>query len=117
MEYLYAPFELKSDDTNDGTISGYGSVFGNIDSYGDTVSPGAFKKSISDTMTGATAWPAMLLQHGGLTSEDQTPIGVWTSMHEDDRGLVMKGKLAVNTRRGANAYALLKMTPRPALMA
>lgn len=36
-------------------------------------------------------------------------------MDEDERGLKLKGKLAINTTRGANAYALLKMKPRPAL--
>jgi HK97 family phage prohead protease len=115
MDYLYAPFELKSDDGSDGTIYGYGSVFGNIDSYGDTVAPGAFKKTIADVMTGATPWPAMLLQHGGMTSEDATPIGIWTEMSEDDKGLRLTGKLAIKNRRGAEAYALLKMKPRPAL--
>jgi phage head maturation protease len=43
----------------------------------------------------------MLSQHGG---SDETPIGIWTDMDEDDRGLKLKGKLAVNTRRGADAY-------------
>jgi uncharacterized protein len=86
-------------------------VFGNVDSYGDTVAKGAFRKTISDAKSGAAPWPAMLSQHGG---NDATPIGIWTGMDEDDRGLKLKGKLAVNTRRGADAYALLKMKPRPA---
>jgi len=53
----------------------------------------------------------MLSQHGG---SDETPMGIWTGMSEDDHGLNLKGKLAINTRRGADAYALLKMKPRPA---
>jgi len=48
----------------------------------------------------------MLMQHGGV---DQTPIGIWSGLDEDDRGLKMKGKLALNVKRGADAYALLKM--------
>jgi HK97 family phage prohead protease len=84
-------------------------------SYGDTVAPGAFKKTIADVMTGAKSWPAMLLQHGGLSATDKTPIGVWTEMFEDERGLKLTGKLAIKTERGADAYALLKMKPRPAL--
>lgn len=115
MQYFTCPFEIKSDNSNDGTIFGYGSTFDNIDSYGDTIAPGAFKQSINDAMTGAKAWPAMLLQHGGPTATDKTPIGVWTDMSEDDKGLKLTGRLAIKTRRGSEAYELLKMKPRPAL--
>ena len=87
-------------------------MFNNIDSYGDIVAPGAFKKTISDVMTGAKAWPAMLLQHGDDTSAGRSPIGIWTSMEEDSTGLQLQGKLAVKTRRGSEAYELLKMRPR-----
>jgi phage head maturation protease len=45
MDRIFCPFELKSDNSNDGIITGYGSVFGNVGSYGDTVAKGAFKKT------------------------------------------------------------------------
>jgi hypothetical protein len=116
MEYLICPFETKSQpDDNTGIIFGYGSVFGNIDSYGDVVAPGAFKKTIADVMTGAKSWPAMLLQHGDSTADGKMPIGIWTKMEDDENGLRFQGKLAIKNRRGAEAYALLKMQPRPAL--
>jgi uncharacterized protein len=116
MQHIICPFEVKNDPgTTDGIITRYGNIFGNIDSYGDVVAPGAFKKTINDVMTGVTARPAMLLQHGGESAEDKTPIGIWTSMEEDSKGLRLQGKLAIKTKRGADAYALLKMTPRPAL--
>ena len=37
MDHIYCPFEFKMDDhgDDDGTISGYGSTFGNVDSVGD----------------------------------------------------------------------------------
>jgi uncharacterized protein len=109
------PFEIKSDNSNDGTFFGYGSTFGNVDSYGDIVAPGAFADSIAAVKSGTKAWPAMLLQHGDSTSDGKMPIGIWTNMEEDDRGLRLQGKLAIKNRRGAEAYALLKMQPRPAL--
>jgi HK97 family phage prohead protease len=111
MQRTYCPFEFKIDQRGDdtGTIRGYGSTFGNVDTYGDTVAKGAFKKTIADAKSGATNWPVMLSQHS-----EELPIGIWTDMSEDDRGLKLTGKLATNTRRGADAYALLKMTPRPA---
>jgi Escherichia/Staphylococcus phage prohead protease len=110
MDYLFCPLEIKtpaSDDT--GIIRGYGSTFGNVDHNGDTVAKGAFRKTIADAKSGAAQWPVMLSQH-----DQTTPIGIWTDMDEDERGLKLKGKLAINTRRGADAYALLKMKPRPA---
>src|SRR5947209_9875190 len=114
MDRILCPFEVKASESNDGYITGYGSIFGNVDSYGDIVAKGAFAKSIADVNSGATAWPAMLLQHGDATSDGQTPIGIWTRLEEDDRGLKMEGKIAITTKRGKDAYNLLKMTPRPA---
>jgi HK97 family phage prohead protease len=115
MDYITCAFEVKASSGDDGTIFGYGSIFGNVDSYGDTVAKGAFKKTIADAKSGAGSWPAMLLQHGDATAQGKTPIGIWTEMDEDDKGLRLAGKLAIKTARGANAYALLKMKPRPAL--
>jgi phage head maturation protease len=70
MDFITCHFEIKSDNNNDGYITGYGSVFGNVDSYGDVVAKGAFKKTIADAKTGVGQWPAMLLQHGGQSAED-----------------------------------------------
>jgi HK97 family phage prohead protease len=97
------------------TFSGYGAVFGNVDSYGDVIQSGAF----SDTLAAAQKtgqFPAMLMQHGGwgIGADDMTPIGIWTSLAEDGHGLKVEGKLA-DTPRGREAYALLKMQPRPAI--
>jgi uncharacterized protein len=43
------------------------------------------------------------------------PVGIWTSMEEDSKGLRLQGKLALNTKRGRDTYELLRMTPRAAL--
>ncbi len=97
------------------TFEGYGAVFGNVDSYGDVIQPGAFAESLSAAKKSGT-WPAMLLQHGGwgMGAEDMTPIGIWTELSEDGIGLKVQGKFA-ETMRGKEAYALLKMQPRPAI--
>lgn len=96
-------------------FTGYGAVFGNVDAYGDVIIPGAF----ADTMATARKsgnWPAMLSQHGGwgMTSEDLTPIGIWTDMSEDGHGLKLTGVLA-DTPRGRDLHTLMKMKPRPAI--
>ena len=73
-----------------GEFSGYGSVFGVKDSYGDVVVPGAFTESLEDWQS-KSAMPAMLWQHD--TSE---PIGVYTAMKEDESGLVVEGRLLID---------------------
>lgn len=86
----------------DGTIEGYGSVFGVVDDWGDIVAAGAFAASLAAHRAAGTM-PAMLWQH-----RDAEPIGVWTEMVEDARGLRVKGRLVLESPRGKEAYALLK---------
>lgn len=109
--------ELKfADDGSEAmTFTGYGAVFDNVDSYGDVILKGAFRDTLKEAKKSGV-WPAMLLQHGGwgMGSEDMTPIGVWTRLEEDDKGLLVEGKLA-DTPRGREVYALMKMQPRPAI--
>lgn len=103
------------DDAKEMRFSGYGAIFGNLDSYGDVIEQGAFSKSLEDAAkTGI--YPAMLMQHGGwgMTSTDMTPIGVWESLVENNKGLKSEGILAA-TPRGTEAYTLMKMKPRPAI--
>ena len=38
--------EVKFDDARRGFFSGYASVFGGVDAYGDTIMPGAYKSTI-----------------------------------------------------------------------
>lgn len=52
MKHLFSPFEVKVVSEDDGTFTGYGSTFGNVDSYGDTVAKGAFTKAIADIKSG-----------------------------------------------------------------
>jgi len=97
------------------TFSGYGAVFGNVDSYGDVIAPGAFAETLHQAQKSGR-WPAMLSQHGamGLTAEDMTPVGVWASLAEDGNGLLAEGVLAP-TPRGQELHILMKMKPRPAI--
>jgi uncharacterized protein len=111
----FGEVKLAESSSNEMTFSGYGAVFGNLDSNGDVILQGAFAETLAQARkTGH--WPAMLMQHGalGLTAEDLTPIGVWTALDEDSKGLKVEGKLAP-TPRGMEVYELLRMEPRPAL--
>lgn len=75
--------------SDDGLFSGYGSVFGNVDSYGEVVAPGAFLESLKATKAAGRTFP-VLWQH--RTGE---PIGDWdiSSLKEDERGLFGDGNL------------------------
>ena len=117
LQHTHCEMELKLAPSSDGAameFSGYGAVFGNLDSYGDMIAPGAFAGFLSDMRAGKQQWPAMLSQHGGFTSEDMTPVGVWTDLSEDGTGLKVTGKLA-DTARGQELYQLMKMKPRAAI--
>ena len=97
---LQVAAELKAD--GEGIVEGYGSIFGNEDSYGDIVAPGAFEETLAEAKA-VGRYPAMLWQH-----DPSEPIGVWTDMAEDSRGLKVRGKFA-DTQRGQEALALVKM--------
>ncbi len=95
-------FQVKSI-SDSGVFSGYGSVFGVQDSYGDIVVAGAFSDSLTSHRA-AGRLPAMLWQH-----RSAEPIGVYTSMKEDAIGLHVEGQLALSVVRGAEAHTLMKM--------
>ena len=84
-----------------GLFEGYGSVFGNKDLGNDVIEKGAFTKSIKRRTNKGVK---LLYQH-----KSDMPIGVFDEIREDDHGLVVKGRLALKTQAGAEAYELLKM--------
>ena len=96
-------FSLQIKASEDGTIEGYGSVFGVKDNYDDVIAKGAFAATLAAHKSAGTM-PAMLWQH-----ESDEPIGAWMEMSEDAHGLKIKGILALDTVRGKEAHSLLKM--------
>jgi HK97 family phage prohead protease len=82
---------VKELDDEDGTIEGYGSVFNIEDQGGDVVLPGAFKKTLRAHKKNKTM-PKMLWQH-----DPRQPIGKWTDIVEDDRGLNVRGRLLIDS--------------------
>lgn len=97
-------FAFKADAVkDDGTFVGYGSVFGNVDSYGDVVMPGAFAKSLGTIKKGGDPLP-MLWNH-----KSDEPIGGYTSLEEDERGLKVSGFILINeVARAKEIFALMK---------
>jgi HK97 family phage prohead protease len=108
-ERFYAPFEAKfAEGGEPGEFTGYGAVFGNVDMGGDLIVKGAFRKTLAEWKA-KKKMPKMLLQHGGAFTDGMLPIGVWTSMEEDDYGLKVAGRLyGLQTDRGSLIYEGLK---------
>jgi hypothetical protein len=84
----------------DGTFEGYASLFGRTDLGGDTVVPGAFRKSLAER---GAAGIRMLFQH-----DPAMPIGVWLAIHEDARGLYCRGRLATEAAKAREVLALMR---------
>lgn len=113
IELKRASFEFKVDaGDGKGRFSGYGAVFGNVDSYGDVIEKGAFKDTLRE-WEAKGKWPPMLLQHGGGmfggTASDGIPVGAYTEMEENSKGLKFEGFIdPLDTDEGKKIYAGLK---------
>lgn len=94
--------QIKGDVGDDGTFEGYGSIFGNVDSYGEKVVAGAFGESLARHKREGTK-PLMLWQH-----DSWSPIGVWEDLAEDGKGLWGKGRLLPGVKAADEALILLK---------
>lgn len=81
----------------------YGNVKGNIDHAMDRTLDGAYRDSINEHKTAGTM-PKMFWMHNPF----ETPVGKWTDMKEDNKGLYLEGEFA-NTEKGRELYELMKM--------
>lgn len=88
---------------DDGTFSGYGSVFGVVDSYKEIVAPSAFDESLAELKAKGRPVPVLWMHRA------DSPIGIWEDLHEDDHGLHGSGKLLINdVAQAREAHALMK---------
>jgi HK97 family phage prohead protease len=90
-------FDYKANLEN-GTFEGYASIFGNIDSYKDIVTKGAFTKTIQENKNRIK----ILWQH-----DLYEPIGKPLEIKEDNTGLYVKGKIS-QTEMGQKALTLMR---------
>lgn len=96
---MSAPCVIETPPT-DWWVEGYASVFGARDLMGDQVARGAFRQSLLDRSTKGVP---MLMHH-----RDTSRIGYWTSLREDARGLLVRGRIEAAERLGKLAIAHLK---------
>jgi len=100
MEYKQIKLEATefSFDDDERMIRGYASVFGGIDSYGDTVAKGAYLETIESRERPVR----MRWNHFGPV------IGKWMKMYEDEKGLYVEGQLTPGHSVAEDVYASLK---------
>jgi uncharacterized protein len=97
------PFDIKAVD-DAGVIEGYASVFGGApDAYGDIIAPAAFGDSLTAHRRAGTS-PLMLWGHDA----SQPPIGNWTELAEDGKGLWVKGEIDLEDALGSRVHRALK---------
>ena len=90
--------ELVDADEKSGIVKGYGSVFNNVDSDGDIITPGAYTKTIMENGSRVK----YLYQH----NMDQ-PLGKMVNLYEDDKGLMFEAKIP-KTQLGTDVLELMK---------
>ena len=98
-EVKFMSLDLKSVE-GDGTFEGYASLFNREDLSRDVVLPGAFADSLQQRGAGGVK---MLFQH-----DANQPIGVWTSLKEDARGLHAQGRLMPEVSKAREVHALMR---------
>ncbi|TXN71731.1 HK97 family phage prohead protease [Methylobacterium sp. WL6] len=81
------PLSIKAVPDAEGRFSGHVSVFGTPDSYREVVAPGAFAASLAATKAAGRTVP-VCWQH-----RMDEPIGAWTRLEEDEKGLFGEGTL------------------------
>lgn len=91
---------LAPDVSADGAVEGYASLFGVVDLGRDRVERGAFRASLARRRASGIRF---LFQH-----DPAEPIGAWTSISEDVRGLRVSGRLNLAVARAREVHALLR---------
>jgi HK97 family phage prohead protease len=86
--YKASRLDFKDIDSKTMTITGYFSAFGNVDSDGDIMMPGAFKRSIQDWGPNGRQRIKHLQNHN-----PNLPLGRITVLKEDDFGLYYESEL------------------------
>jgi len=97
-EMKHLLLEVKLAHGDGGGFEGIASVYGNVDSYGDIVEPGAFTK----TLSGRGSNVPILWQHNAAL-----PIGSG-EVYETSKGLAIRGRILDTVTQGREALALLR---------
>ena len=87
-------------DDQKGFVKGYGSIFGNIDSDGEIIQAGAFKKSLNENIKRIKYHYQHNLAWGGL--------GIFRELYEDMKGLPFVAQMAIEAQDVRDVYEKMK---------
>ena len=100
-EFQKRDLNFRASVNDEGIFEGYLSTYGDVDSYGTYFMPGAWDRSIERFNSGEVI-PV-------LWSHDRSkPIGKFTELKSDDKGLWGRGKLTMEDPQAKIAYAHMK---------
>jgi len=88
-------FDLKFKSDNDAVFEGYASTYYGVDTYGDTIAPGAYDNVIREISEKRARMPKMFENH----KKFDLPVGKWLSLGTDSKGLFVAGELTPNHSR------------------
>lgn len=97
-EFKTLSFKADAYDEETGVFSGYAAVYGNVDTGGDVIEPGAFTKTIAE------GWERVKIL--ALHNDCWLPIGRPLELREDSNGLFIKAKIS-DTSMGRDIKVLL----------
>jgi HK97 family phage prohead protease len=99
LEAKFLALDLKNVDQS-GHFAGYASLFEREDLGRDVIAPAAFSETLKKR---GTRGVKLLFQH-----DPNQPIGVWTRLKEDARGLYAEGRLMEEVARAREVASLMR---------
>ena len=92
-------FKLLETDSGLMSFTGYASSFLNLDSYGDTIMPGAYAGTLAEY-----GLPKMFFNH----DISSIPVGKWVKAEEDKYGLLMTAEFTKGNHQAEEVYQAMK---------
>jgi HK97 family phage prohead protease len=100
MEMQAFDLELRTDDEGEGTFEGHAAIFDKVNSHREIVKRGAFKESVTSR---GLKGIKMFFGH-----DRNMPIGKWTEIREDKKGLFVRGQLLMQLEKAKEAFLLMR---------
>lgn len=98
--YEIEELEIRDDGEGAGVFEGLAAVFDKKNSHNEIIKKGAFKESVSKR---GTKGIKMLFGHDRMS-----PIGKWTEIRENSKGLFVRGQLLLKLAKAQEAMLLMK---------
>ena len=95
----FAQLQAVDGEGDEWKISGYATIYDNVNCYGFKIAHGAYSKLIAGGVQ-----PKMFFNHRSLS----VPIGKWTKLEEDALGLKVEGVLTKGVSMASDVYHALK---------